>query len=155
MFRELLHHAFDLVTEDVLMDRIFCAFDRTCCGSVRLEDWMSGLSVFLRGTLGERTAFCFLVYDLNNDGFITRDEMFSLLKWVNSEPVIMNYELHFRTKAIVYMAKMNRLLDVKKLHEEMSEERRCNSMDSKILVSFMLQALTPFGTKGHAIPLRC
>ncbi|PNF20379.1 EF-hand calcium-binding domain-containing protein 1 [Cryptotermes secundus] len=80
VFRELLHNAFDLVTEDVLMDRIFCAFDRTCCGSVRLEDWMSGLSVFLRGTLEERTAFCFLVYDLNNDGFITRDEMFSLLK---------------------------------------------------------------------------
>jgi Ca2+-binding EF-hand superfamily protein len=80
VFRELLHNAFDLVTEDVLMDRIFCTFDRTCCGSVRLEDWLCGLSVFLRGSLEERTGFCFRVYDLNSDGFITRDEMFSLLK---------------------------------------------------------------------------
>ncbi|XP_069702713.1 calaxin [Periplaneta americana] len=80
VFRELLHNTFDLVTEDVLMDRIFCAFDRNSCGAVRLEDWVHGLSVFLRGTLEERTAFCFLVYDLNNDGYITRDEMFNLLK---------------------------------------------------------------------------
>ena len=80
VFRELLHNAFDLVTEDTLMDRIFCVFDRTSCGSVRLDDWLCGLSVLLRGTLQEQTAFCFRVYDLNGDGYITRDEMFSLLK---------------------------------------------------------------------------
>jgi Ca2+-binding EF-hand superfamily protein len=80
VFRELLHNAFDLVTEDTLMDRIFCVFDRTSCGSVRLDDWLCGLSVLLRGTMQEQTAFCFRVYDLNGDGYITRDEMFSLLK---------------------------------------------------------------------------
>ncbi|KAJ9592266.1 hypothetical protein L9F63_001162 [Diploptera punctata] len=80
VFRELLHNTFDLVTEDVLMDRIFCAFDRNSCGVVRLDDWVYGLSVFLRGTLDERTAFCFQVYDLNSDNYVTRDEMFSLLK---------------------------------------------------------------------------
>jgi Ca2+-binding EF-hand superfamily protein len=84
VFRELLHNAFDLVTEDTLMDRIFCVFDRTGCGSVRLEDWLCSLSVFLRGTMQERTTFCFHVYDLNGDGYITRDEMFSLLKWVDT-----------------------------------------------------------------------
>ena len=86
VFRELLHNAFDLVTEDTLMDRIFCVFDRANSGSLRLEDWVHGLSVFMRGTMQERTAFCFHVYDLNNDGYITRDEMFSLLKWVDTLP---------------------------------------------------------------------
>ena len=80
VFTELLHNTFDLVTEDVLMDRIFCAFDRNSSGVVKLEDWVCGLSVFLRGSLDERTAFCFLVYDLNGDSYITRDEMFNLLK---------------------------------------------------------------------------
>ncbi|XP_067009300.1 calaxin [Anabrus simplex] len=80
VFRELLHNTFDLVTEEVLMDRIFCAFDRYNDGVIRLEEWVCGLSVFLRGTTEERTAFCFLVYDLNNDGFLTRDEMFHLLR---------------------------------------------------------------------------
>jgi Ca2+-binding EF-hand superfamily protein len=83
-FRNLLHNAFDLVTEDLLMDRVFCAFDRSCCGTVRLGDWVSGLSVLLRGSRQERAAFCFLVYDLNSDGYITRDEIFSLLRWVDT-----------------------------------------------------------------------
>ncbi|XP_049939349.1 calaxin-like [Schistocerca serialis cubense] len=80
VFRELLHNTFDLVTEEVLMDRVFCAFDRCNDGVVRLEEWVQGLSVFLRGTREQRTAFCFLVYDLNSDGYITRDEMFHLLR---------------------------------------------------------------------------
>nr|CAD7599952.1 unnamed protein product [Timema genevievae] len=79
VFRDLLHNTFDLVTEEVLMDRIFCAFDRCNLGVIRLEEWVTGLSVFLRGTFEERTTFCFLVYDLNSDGFISRDEMFHLL----------------------------------------------------------------------------
>nr|CAD7268557.1 unnamed protein product [Timema shepardi] len=62
------------------MDRIFCAFDRCNLGVIRLEEWVTGLSVFLRGTFEERTTFCFLVYDLNSDGFISRDEMFHLLR---------------------------------------------------------------------------
>lgn len=80
VFRELLHNTFDLVTEDVLLERVFSAFDRCNDGVVRLEEWLQGLSVFLRGTPRERTAFCFLVYDLNADGFVTRDEMFQLLR---------------------------------------------------------------------------
>nr|CAD7461375.1 unnamed protein product [Timema tahoe] len=81
VFRDLLHNTFDLVTEEVLMDRIFCAFDRCNLGVIRLEEWVTGLSVFLRGTFEERTTFCFLVYDLNSDGFISRDEMFHLLRF--------------------------------------------------------------------------
>ncbi|KAL6428769.1 hypothetical protein ACFW04_007972 [Cataglyphis niger] len=39
-----------------------------------------GLDVFLRGNLRDRITFCFRVYDLNNDGYITKDEIFQLLK---------------------------------------------------------------------------
>ncbi|KAJ6640753.1 EF-hand calcium-binding domain-containing protein 1, partial [Pseudolycoriella hygida] len=81
VFRELLHSTFDIVTEETLMERIFTAWEKGHEGlPLRLEGWLVGLSVFLRGTQGERAAFCFRVYDLNNDGFITKDEMFSLLK---------------------------------------------------------------------------
>ncbi|RZF35216.1 hypothetical protein LSTR_LSTR014010 [Laodelphax striatellus] len=80
MFRELLHNTFDVVTEEVLMERIFSAFDRQAAGWLRLEDWLLGLSVFLRGTLEERAIFAFHVYDLNNDGYISREEMFLLLR---------------------------------------------------------------------------
>ncbi|XP_054269069.1 calaxin [Macrosteles quadrilineatus] len=80
VFRELLHNTFDVVTEEVLMDRIFCAFDRCNVGVIRLEEWVCGLSGFLRGSHDEKTAFAFFVYDLNSDGFISREEMFHLLR---------------------------------------------------------------------------
>nr|CAD7438491.1 unnamed protein product [Timema bartmani] len=92
VFRDLLHNTFDLVTEEVLMDRIFCAFDRCNLGVIRLEEWVTGLSVFLRGTFEERTTFCFLVYDLNSDGFISRDEMFHLLSRSPHQPDQINTE---------------------------------------------------------------
>ncbi|KAI5749238.1 hypothetical protein M8J76_005802 [Diaphorina citri] len=80
VFRELLHNTFDLVTEEILMERIFCAFDRLCDGVIHLDEWVLGLSCFLRGTNEELIKFTFLIYDLNNDGFITREEMFQLLR---------------------------------------------------------------------------
>ncbi|XP_059619280.1 calaxin [Phlebotomus argentipes] len=81
VFRELLHSTFDIVTEETLMERIFCAWDTGFEGMpLRLEGWIIGLSIFLRGSQAEKVAFCFRVYDLNSDGFITRDEMFILLR---------------------------------------------------------------------------
>ncbi|XP_065363670.1 calaxin [Calliphora vicina] len=81
VFRELLHSTFDIVTEEILMERIFCSWDKAHEGlPLRLEGWLVGLSVFLRGSPSERAAFCFRVYDLNGDGFITKDEMFTLLR---------------------------------------------------------------------------
>lgn len=64
----------------MLMDRIFCVWDKTNSGVLKPESWFAGLSIFLKGTLNEKINFCFSVYDLNGDGFITKDEMFQLLK---------------------------------------------------------------------------
>lgn len=76
----MLHNTFDIVTDDTLMDRIFCVWDKTNFGLLVLETWFSGLSIFLKGSLADKINFCFIVYDLNGDGFITKDEMFQLLK---------------------------------------------------------------------------
>ncbi|KAL9882430.1 calaxin [Glossina fuscipes fuscipes] len=81
VFRELLHSTFDIVTEEILMERMFCSWDKSHEGlPLRLDGWLVGLSVFLRGTRNEKAAFCFRVYDLNGDGFITKDEIFTLLR---------------------------------------------------------------------------
>ncbi|TNN11185.1 EF-hand calcium-binding domain-containing protein isoform 1 [Schistosoma japonicum] len=79
-FREILHHTFKM-TDDVMIDRIFRVFDNDFDGGVNAQEWVMGLSVFLRGTLEEKTKFAFDVYDLNTDGRITREEMFQLLKY--------------------------------------------------------------------------
>ncbi|KAL2738116.1 EF-hand calcium-binding domain-containing protein 1 [Vespula maculifrons] len=80
IFRDLLHNTFKVITEDTLVERLFCCWDRENEGAIRLESWIMGLDVFLRGNLQDKTDFCFRVYDLNNDGFITKDEIFQLFK---------------------------------------------------------------------------
>lgn len=47
-FREFLHNAFDM-TDDILLDRIFKRFDADNDGFITREEWVLGLSVFLKG----------------------------------------------------------------------------------------------------------
>ncbi|NWU70408.1 EFCB1 protein, partial [Pterocles burchelli] len=79
MFRETLHSAFGM-TDDMMMDRVFHIFDRDNNGCISVVEWVEGLSVFLRGTLEEKMKYCFEVYDLNGDGYISREEMFQMLR---------------------------------------------------------------------------
>ena len=68
------------MNEDLMMDRIFTFFDKKIDGTVTREEWVIGLSVVLRGELDELIAFAFFVYDLNQDGLISKEEMWCMLK---------------------------------------------------------------------------
>lgn len=78
-FRDLLHDHFSM-TDDFFMDRVFRAFDKDSDGALNQEEWVAGMSIFLRGTLLEKMEYCFGIYDLNSDGYISREEMFQMLK---------------------------------------------------------------------------
>lgn len=80
MFKELLHDTFHMLTEDIITDRIFAAFDKRNDGLIDGDEWLFGLSVFLKGTLQEQINFAFYIYDMNSDGAITKDEIFTLLR---------------------------------------------------------------------------
>ncbi|KAL4703731.1 hypothetical protein ACJJTC_016738 [Scirpophaga incertulas] len=82
-FRDVMHNTFEMITEEAILERIWVTWDRGAGGgegALRFEAWARGLSVLLKGTEVERMNHCFAVYDLNADGYITRDEMFTLLK---------------------------------------------------------------------------
>uniref|UniRef100_A0A672I5B0 EF-hand calcium binding domain 1 n=2 Tax=Salarias fasciatus TaxID=181472 RepID=A0A672I5B0_SALFA len=78
-FRNILLNTFGM-TDDLIMDRVFRTFDKDNDGFVSIKEWIEGLAVFLRGTLDERIKYCFHVYDSNGDGYISREEMFRMLK---------------------------------------------------------------------------
>uniref|UniRef100_A0A0B6YQZ5 EF-hand domain-containing protein n=2 Tax=Arion vulgaris TaxID=1028688 RepID=A0A0B6YQZ5_9EUPU len=78
-FRDELNRFFN-ITDDILMDRVFRAFDKKSSGTLKQEDYVIGIAKFLNGTLEDQVNLCFDVYDLNNDGYIVREEMFQLLK---------------------------------------------------------------------------
>ncbi|XP_004837590.1 EF-hand calcium-binding domain-containing protein 1 isoform X2 [Heterocephalus glaber] len=78
-FRNILHVTFGM-TDDMIMDRVFRGFDKDNDGNINVTEWVNGLSLFLRGSLEEKMKYCFEVFDLNGDGFISKEEMFHLLK---------------------------------------------------------------------------
>ncbi|XP_040584443.1 EF-hand calcium-binding domain-containing protein 1-like [Mesocricetus auratus] len=78
-FRGILHNIFGM-TDDMLMDRVFFVFDKDSDNHISVQEWVEGLSVFLRGTFEEKTNFCFEVYYLNGDGYISREKIFDMLK---------------------------------------------------------------------------
>ncbi|XP_060560815.1 calaxin-like [Ruditapes philippinarum] len=78
-FRDILHNMFGM-TDDMLMDRVFRAFDRDSDNHINQDEWVLGLSVFLKGDIEELTKYTFMTYDLNQDGYISREEMYQLLK---------------------------------------------------------------------------
>ncbi|KAJ8403119.1 hypothetical protein AAFF_G00360350 [Aldrovandia affinis] len=63
-FRNILHKTFGM-TDDMIMDRVFHAFDQDNDSYVSVKEWVED---------------CFDVYDLNGDGHISREEMFHMLK---------------------------------------------------------------------------
>ncbi|XP_074553271.1 calaxin [Halichoeres trimaculatus] len=78
-FRSILLKWFGM-TDDLIMDRVFRTFDKDNDGLITVKEWIEGLSVFLRGSMDEKIKYCFHVYDLNGDNYISREEMFQMLK---------------------------------------------------------------------------
>ncbi|XP_040394463.1 calsenilin isoform X3 [Cygnus olor] len=59
---------------------LFNAFDADGSGALCFEDFVVGLSVLLRGTVQEKLNWAFNLYDINKDGFITKEEMLEIMK---------------------------------------------------------------------------
>jgi len=68
------------VTDSFLQDLIFNAFDTKRTGVITFQDFIRGLSVMTRGTPEEKLTFTFRMYDLNGDGYITRDEILQIVQ---------------------------------------------------------------------------
>ncbi|XP_076980109.1 calaxin-like isoform X3 [Tamandua tetradactyla] len=59
---------------------LFFVFDKDNDNRINVKEWVKGLSVFLRGTFEEKLKFCFEVYYLNGAGYISREEIYDMLK---------------------------------------------------------------------------
>uniref|UniRef100_A0A671RDT0 EF-hand domain-containing protein n=1 Tax=Sinocyclocheilus anshuiensis TaxID=1608454 RepID=A0A671RDT0_9TELE len=62
---------------------LFNAFDSSHSGSIKFEDFVTALSILLRGTTTEKLQWTFNLYDINRDGYINKEvydiEMFNLM----------------------------------------------------------------------------
>jgi len=78
-FREILHVTFN-ITDDVMLDLVFHAFDKDNDGSVDALEWVRGLSIMLRGDFAQLIDFVYCIYDMNGDRSLAREELNHCLK---------------------------------------------------------------------------
>ncbi|KAJ3172897.1 hypothetical protein HDU87_007733 [Geranomyces variabilis] len=66
--------------KNLIVERLFCFFDRNRDDVISFEELVMGLSVLCKGDLDERMKWAFRGYDLNDDGRISREELHRMFK---------------------------------------------------------------------------
>ncbi|XP_076150272.1 Kv channel-interacting protein 4-like [Alosa pseudoharengus] len=79
-FKNIYGHFFPHGDSSNYAHFLFRAFDRNQTGFVNFEDFSLGLSALLRGPVEEKLTWVFNLYDINNDGCITKEEMLDIMK---------------------------------------------------------------------------
>ncbi|KAI4899897.1 hypothetical protein NFI96_003345 [Prochilodus magdalenae] len=85
---KLLHTLGLINTEDAstYAHYLFNAFDSTHSGSIKFEDFVTALSILLRGSTREKLQWTFNLYDINKDGYINKeDKLFILVLTMSQE----------------------------------------------------------------------
>ena len=65
---------------DEFAEHVFRCYDTDGNGKVDFREFVCGLSLSIRGTQRQKLNFAFKVADVDGDGFITRDEMITVVK---------------------------------------------------------------------------
>jgi len=136
-FREILHVTFN-ITDDIMLDLVFHAYDSDNDGHVDAVEWIRGLSVMLRGDFYQLINFVYDIYDMNGDKSLAREELNHCLKGC----MYMGYgvdsdELDDCEREIVEIALRKLDVDKDSLITELDFQRAC------FLDPLLLQAIGP------------
>ncbi|XP_058794547.1 calaxin-like [Phymastichus coffea] len=82
VFRDIYHGGLDLTENKrhLLVDRVFSNIDKRNVLRLPIADWVAGLSIILRGSVAEKTAFAFKVYDMMRTRKLTKEQIFPMLR---------------------------------------------------------------------------
>lgn len=71
-------------SDQQILDRLFTLWDRTGDGVINFKEFIVGTSILCRGSLQEKLEFSFDLYDVDGQKKITKPEMISVMKAMNS-----------------------------------------------------------------------
>ncbi|KAF9581823.1 hypothetical protein BGW38_001032 [Lunasporangiospora selenospora] len=66
--------------KNLITDRIFKFFDQDDDGYISFKEMACGLSVLCKGNFDEKIDFAFRGYDLDGDGFVSKEELYEMFK---------------------------------------------------------------------------
>ncbi|OQV20816.1 putative Kv channel-interacting protein 4 [Hypsibius exemplaris] len=83
-FKELYSQYFPLGDARPFSGLLFSNIDHNRNGWITFEQFICSMSLLTRGTLSEKLRWVFNLYDLNGDGFISRDELTNVVVAVHA-----------------------------------------------------------------------
>lgn len=76
MYREVFPHG----DPDKFAEHVFRTYDREHKGEINFREFMTSLSVQLKGNLQDKLEWAFNLYDASGTGYITRNDTMELVK---------------------------------------------------------------------------
>lgn len=71
-------------SDQEILGRLFTLFDHSGDGLINFKEFIVGTSAIVRGTLEEKLQFSFYLFDIDNSGLISPEEMKSVLVAMNN-----------------------------------------------------------------------
>ncbi|GBL93042.1 Kv channel-interacting protein 4 [Araneus ventricosus] len=118
---------------------VFNSFDHDNTGAITFTDFVIGLSVLARGSLQEKLRWAFSLYDINGDGYITKDELSKIVQSIYElmgkavEPMIEDHTTRDHVERVFQPTNVSRFLD--RLYNVRSSALRPFFEDIKPLIS--------------------
>lgn len=71
-------------SDQQILSRLFTLFDHSGDGQINFKEFIVGVSAIVRGTLEEKLTFSFYLFDMDNSGCISPEEMTKVLHSMNN-----------------------------------------------------------------------